>query len=313
MNNTAKHYRQAQNSALIVRRSQPDALLATGPDRLDLLQRMSTNQVGDIVAGQARMTVLTNAIGRLIDAITVVESGDSALLVTSPGEGQHVLDWLRDYIFFKDDVALDLVDIPLFTWGIYGPETKDRLDQLGAGPGTFSVESGQDLRAVWPVEKPVPGWELLLGGASAGEAERIWPDALQPSARAAYEALRIEAGLPRPGHEYAPEMTPLEGGLGFAVHAEKGCYIGQEVIARMLSRDQVPRRVLGVNLEGAAVVGESLYVDDDQVGELTSAAESPVRGWIGLARVDKSTQSTNVRVWLPESRIHGTLRHLPFD
>lgn len=313
MNNTEDYYRQARNSALVVQHPVPEALLATGKDRLDLLQRMSTNHVNDIGAGQARMTVLTNALGRIVDAITIIDYSDRALLVTSPGQGQHVLDWLRGYIFFKDHVELEFIDVPLSSWGFYGPEAEVKVGRLGLDDGQVALQPGPGLRAAWQVARPLAGWELLLGADSAAEAERLWPEAMGPSARDAYEALRIEAGVPRPGREYAPEMTPLEGGLGFAVHPDKGCYIGQEVIARMLSRDQIPRRILGVNLEGAAAVGDALRADGEQVGQLTSAAESPARGWIGLARVDKSIQSSGVTVTLADSGVQGTLRQLPFD
>lgn len=304
-------YQEALDSTLVVRHDAPDLVLARGADRIDLLHRMSTNSMSDLEVGQARLTVLTNALGRIIDAITVVHGENASALLASPGRGQSVADWLGSYIFFNDDVQLEQPEAQPSLWGLYGPQADAELESADGLWDTWTTDSAERLQATWRVDRP-EGYRLLLGPELTPLAEDAWlPAAGTEQARTAFEALRIELGLPRFGQEFDSEITPLEVGLRTAVDFDKGCYIGQEVIARMESRDRMPRRLYGVELDGPAQAGDELQAADRSVGRLTSVVESPAQGWIGLALIDSRTRPEDGSVAVAGRPTQGTLRELP--
>lgn len=307
-------YEGARRGALVVRHVTPGVLLASGEDRLDLLHRMSTNAVADLQLRGARHTVLTNALGRIVDLITLVHAEPQSLLITSPDQADDVLDWLQGFIFFNDDVQLQPLREPLSFWGVYGPEAADEISRLMDPREPLRLGAEADYRAGWKVERPLTGWHLLLGPVATRTAEELWSaQAESEPVRQAYVALRIEAGLPLFDQDFSQDMTPLEAGLEFALSSTKGCYIGQEVIARMESRGQVPRRLWGVMLSGRAEPGSDLYVDGRSVGTLTSTARSPRLGWIGLARVESRNLPDDRRFTVAEGSMAGELVPLPFE
>jgi folate-binding protein YgfZ len=104
-----------------------------------------------------------------------------------------------------------------------------------------------------------------------------------------FEILRIETGLPAAGHELTEDYTPLETGFDWTVSDSKGCYTGQEVIARQVNYDKVTRKLVGLQLSDSAKPGDTLYPPDSQqpVGKVTSVAISPRFGPVGLAIVKR--------------------------
>jgi hypothetical protein len=154
---------------------------------------------------------------------------------------------------------------------------------------------------------------------------KLWEQATAPAAPigyVAYEMLRIHRGQPAVGKEIVEEYNPHEVGLYPFINFEKGCYIGQEVIARLDSYQKVQRQLMGITLEvdeASALqtldTSAPIYLSEQLIGQLTSACFSPERGQgIGLAVVRKqfaaSTEPVQVR-W-PERSVAGRLRSLPF-
>ena len=130
---------------------------------------------------------------------------------------------------------------------------------------------------------------------------------------AAYQILRIEAGLPEPVSEIRPEYIPLEVGLRDAISFTKGCYIGQEIIARMDSRGRQARTLVGVRLSEAADTGDSVEQDNRRVGSVTSVAHSPRLGWIALAVLRPEVLADGSRRVLVGGRgAEGEVVRLPF-
>jgi aminomethyltransferase len=136
-------------------------------------------------------------------------------------------------------------------------------------------------------------WKARMGEVGGIEvlcdpeaADRLHPPGTElPGAQAAFEVLRIEAGRPAFGLEITEDTIPLEVGLWDAVSFTKGCYIGQEIIARMDSRGKLAKRLTGIRLSGPVTAPASLTQADGELGRLTSAAESPRSGWVGLCIV----------------------------
>ena len=103
-----------------------------------------------------------------------------------------------------------------------------------------------------------------------------------PIGDAAYQVLRVEAGRPEFGRELGDEYIPLEAGLWADVSFTKGCYTGQEIIARMESRHKLAKQLMGLRFESEIVLPTTLFSDDHEIGTVTSVVQSPRLGWIGL-------------------------------
>jgi folate-binding protein YgfZ len=306
-------YRAAHHQSLAVAHEAPGVVMLTGQDRLDLLNRMSTNDLSDLPSGYWKRTILTNALARIVDVVTVFSRDANTMLVTSPGKAGNILAWLSGYIFFQDDVQVNLPDLDFGFWGIYGPEAGKRLVELEIAQDPPSSGKFLDPEGgiIWPVDRPAPGGlQLLLSGnAEARTAEQL-DTANLPAVQEAYEILRIESGMPSPGFEITEETIPLEVGFWDEVSFSKGCYIGQEILARMESRGQIARRLVLVRLSGPLPHGSAIFDQGRIVGRLTSVANSPKLGWIGLALVKGTAlegaafqaEDENVRV-----RIHDPL------
>lgn len=285
----AAEYEAAKSGAVIFDLSHEGRVRAKGRDRIDLLQRMSTNDLSKLAPGQARMTVLTNPLARMVDAVWVLSLPDEAILLTSPGRAFAVRRWLSGYVFFQDDVQLSDATEELGQLGIHGPRASGIAERLVPGAGALQNESviQSDGVAVLRTRPLVGGGFTLL--APSGELPALWERAVAAGAVAAgastFQTLRVEAGLPYGGHEITEDYIPLEAGLWPAVSFSKGCYIGQEIIARMESRGRLAKTLVGLKLSGPVEEGTEIHAGPMPVGRVTSTARSPAAGDIALAIV----------------------------
>jgi tRNA-modifying protein YgfZ len=276
----------AEKDVFSIRHPQPGYLIAQGGSRADLLQRMSTNDLSNFEAGNVRETVFTNAIGRMIDLVTILNSKEQFHLLTSPGKAESMKNWLERHVFFQDDFRLILPEPTWQFWGVYGPSAASRIES--EFPGAAELGAGQLLETgpgfVWRVETPLPGLRMLLNPEASMRIFSSLPEqSASDEVRRAYEILRIRAGFSAPGSEIREEYIPLEAGLWDAVSFQKGCYVGQEIIARLESRGRLARKLVGIDLDLAIPNGTQLYQGKRKVGELTSSIQSPEGNWFGLA------------------------------
>jgi len=310
-------YHAALESCLVVEHEPPGLVVARGASTLDLLHRMSTNNMTDLEPGHIRTTVLTTAIGRTVDVIHVIRRAEDFLILTSPGRAESVRAWLGRYIFFNDDVVLSEMSNGYHLWGMYGPSA---TDEAVAAAGVATAPDSPSCTIIgesllWRTEKTFPGLCLLAAGDLHRRAQARWNDRGPGSPQAAaYEAHRIERGLPAPDREIDEDVIPLEVGLWHLVSFDKGCYIGQEIIARMESRSRIARQLTGVRLETLVSAPQDIEQADAPVGRLTSTAFSPRLGPIGLGLVRSALlQHSPTEVRLAPSGVRATLLPLPLD
>jgi folate-binding protein YgfZ len=130
-----------------------------------------------------------------------------------------------------------------------------------------------------------------------------------------YEVLRIEGGLPGPDGELTEDFTPLETGLGDLVSDTKGCYTGQEVIARQITYDKITRGLAGIRLEEPARAGARVFAGESSAGSVTSYANSPRAGYLALAVLKRpyGEPGTEVRVETGNGEVAGKVVELPFS
>jgi aminomethyltransferase len=311
---TDSDYLAAQTGAVLINRNSEGRVRVTGRDRLDLLHRMSTNDTNSLAAGEARQTVLTTALARIVDAPWVLNRGETALMVTGPGRATAVRRWLAGYIFFRDEVKLEEASAELSQLAIFGKEAAAIAEALLPGSGALNPNrfSEQEGLLAWR-GRPLAGDGFHLI-APAAQFDSLWARAVAAGAVAAseesYQLLRLAAGVPEAGHELTESYLPLETDLWDAVSFTKGCYIGQEIIARMESRGKLARRLSGLRLEAPAALGAEVRAGGAVVGEVTSAGVLPGLGPAALSviRTGACEPGTDVTV----GEVTGRVVALPF-
>jgi aminomethyltransferase len=298
-------YQSAYESALIVQHDPPGVIELRGADRVDLLHRLSTNDLEGMPVNRVLRTVFADPVGRTIDVVTVLTLPDHLLLVSSGGRPQIVQDWLQRHIFFQDDVTVHVSEGEWSLYGAYGPKAANSVPSAIPPAGTLTAS---DYGVIWPIDRPVAGFQRLV---RPDQTVEDW--VADASAAEAFEILRIEAGLAKMGAEIQEDSIPLEVGLWDAVSFNKGCYVGQEIIARMESRGKLAKQLVGVRLESQAAPGSILRQGDRTVGTLTSIVQSPRLGWIGLASGRPSALATDDgRVKIGENGETALMVELPF-
>ena len=267
-------------------------LRLTGEDARDLLNRLSTNLVDPASeAGEVAVTVLTSDRGRIVDLVYVIHRGDHQLMLTSPGQQQTVIDFLDKYTIMED---LEVEDVTHSTamLTLTGPDAGDILSRT-PHENALVVEPPADSD---DPERP-PTYHFLIANPDdapdiAGALESA--GAVSISAAAA-ETLRVAQGRPAHGSEMSDTYNPLEAGLIGAIDFHKGCYIGQEVIARLDTYHKVQKYLVSLafdadpsqagDLAGARLVN----ADGGAMGLVTSATVVPGAdgdaGVIGLGYV----------------------------
>jgi tRNA-modifying protein YgfZ len=302
---------------------QPDAgyLRIAGEDRANFIQRQTTNDIRLLQPPRALLSVLTSPVARLLDVFYLLNDPDAIGAITLPGFAQKTAQFLKSRIFFMDRVTLEDLSQDMAQLDLFGPQAQDLLQRLGLPvPGLNTVSEvemdGKWLRIVAVEESFGPGYRMLAKAPDRGPVE----SALQQNgavkiSSASFEVLCLEAGQPQAGRELSEDYTPLETGLLSAVADGKGCYTGQEILARQLTYDKVTQQLRGLRLPGTAAAGERLYAEGKPAGTLTSFTESPRFGPIALAIVKRSyfQPGTRVSVGSPTSEMKATVVSLPFQ
>lgn len=330
--NIKMEYLSAKGTVAVMDRSHHGRLRVTGARRIDLLHRLTTNDLRPLAAGQGARTVLLTDKGRIIDDLRLYVTGEHLMMVTSPGNQTRVKEAIEK-LRFRDDVALEDVTGGTAMISLYGPQAAHLLEALtrahgldalplhhhaavtAAGAGMMAVRTegltGGGFDLIGPADPAPAVWSALLEiGASYGAS---------PLAEEAWEMLRIEAGAPRFGRELTGEYNPLEARLDAAISWTKGCYVGQEVIARLDSRHKLSKLLVGLWLEPGPVpeAGSPIEMPDRPgaiAGRLTSVAPSlDFRRVIalGYVRIDSAAPGTRL-VTGGEDRIDAVVSDLPF-
>jgi len=318
-----KEYAAAQTGSVMIDASAWGRLKFEGRDRVDFLHRMSTNDLLKLAIGQGAGTVFTTPIARIIDRTVVYVREDDVLMLTSRGNQTRVAQWLRKYIFFNDDVQIEDVTEEMGMVSLYGATANQVITQA----------SGEDLAALplhhWHATRiagvevmsaradPMAGggFHLIFDRAAQTAAWQALLDAgVVPLSEEAYQVLRVEAGQPEFGHELGDEYIPLEANLWNDVSFNKGCYTGQEIIARMESRQKLAKRLAGLRFDEQVTLPASLWLDDHEAGVVTSVVHSPALGWIGVGYLKSSGGAEAPVVKSPGDgrTVPATVSALPF-
>lgn len=294
-------YEAAHQSAILVNRSDLGMLKITGDTRLDLIHRMSTQDVKNLRSGEGAATILTTDVGRMIDRLVLYAAGDSVYALTGENHSDAIARFLMRFVFFNDDFQLEDISSKTTIFGVYGPRAEHILGEEAGFP-----EVGMPLHH-WR-EAEIAGVTAYLHRTDpindAGyfvmcetphrEAlgDALLAAGLVTADEPAFDFLRIEAGQPRFGHEITQEYIPLEAGLWDDVSFTKGCYTGQEIIARMESRGQLAKKLVRLTSNSVLDEGAEISAAGKRVGSITSAATAE-GGTLAMGYVKSSTLIDN--------------------
>ncbi len=300
MNQTA--YQAALDGAAFYQNPTAGCLRISGRDTVAFVQRQTTNDVRLLKSDTGLLTVLTSPAARILDVFYLVAEPGDAKVDTSPTwlafcMGSRTVDtarFLQKRIFFMDQVEVANHSENTKQIELFGPQAGEILVGLGLNnppePNQVARLAFQSLSLLIMNPHPAVGLGYRLAippdGLDALHLALTAQGALETN-RETYECLRIEAGIPASLAEITEDFTPLEIGLGEAVSPSKGCYTGQEVIARQLTYDKVTQRLCRLSLSAALEANAPLTAADRPAGHITSAAHSPRIGEIALAVVKR--------------------------
>jgi folate-binding protein YgfZ len=304
-----EQYEAARRHVAVIDRSNRGWIVVSGKDRASYLQGLLTNDVAALTQGAGCYAAYLTPQGRMISDLWVYELGDSMLVALGMDVKDAVLTKL-DHLIFTEDVQLRDISHVAASVAVVGPAAAatagslltgvssvelDRLPEHGNARARFGDREAIVMQVTDTGE---PGYELhvehavrpaLMEALAAAGAVEVAPSVA--------ETLRIEAGIPRFHLDMDEQTIPLEAGIeARAISFTKGCYVGQEVIVRVLHRGhgRVARRLVGITIQGGAgpARGVSVRQDGREVGRITSSAHSSALDRpIALAYVDRDSSA----------------------
>ena len=292
-----REQRRLSTGAGVVDRRNRDVLVVPGDDRLSWLHSICTQHLSELADGDATEALVLSPHGHVEQHWQVTELGDQVWIDTEPGVAAEVLGYLTKMRFLKRVEPAD-VSAQWAVLSVVGPNTADVLGRAGlpvperAGRAVARSDGEGFVRRM-----PWPGDETAEVLVPAGEADavrqRLIEAGADPAGLWAFEALRVEARRPRLGLETDHRTIPHEvGWIGPAVHLDKGCYRGQETVARVQNLGRPPRRLVLVHFAGDSdelpPPGTPIQWDGRVVGFLGTALHHFELGPVGLALVKRS-------------------------
>lgn len=292
--NDLQALKAAQTEVALYDRSHWGLLELKGEDRFRFLHNQTTNNINSLKSGQGCDTVFVNSTGRVLDLVTVYVTDETIKILVSPNRRQFLMQWMDRYIFPMDKVELADISEQNAIFTLIGPHSDTVLEKLNLNiiiaqrPGSHSLREiignslvtiavGSSLALpgytfIVPVQEAVKVWQQLEFAGVTLLGDRVW------------EQLRILQGRPVPDRELTEDYNALEAGLWKAISFDKGCYIGQETIARLNTYKGVKQRLWGVKLSQEVEPNTEVILHESKVGVVTSCTETEA-GAFGLAYV----------------------------
>lgn len=308
----ASDYRIITERCGLLDRSERGKLALTGTAAKSFLQGQITNDVEALEEGEGCYAAFLTPKGKMLGDVRVL-AGDGALLLDTERVALQALFNLIRRTMIGYEVELHKRTLERGLLSLIGPDA-ERVASLNNLPAT---ENAHRLTALEGIEaraiRTDTGIDLL---SDAGDTKTLWTALVErgatPVAEEAVECLRVEHGRPRYGIDLDDTVIPQEAGLNRrAVSFTKGCYVGQETIARLHYRGKPNRHLRGLRLSTLAPTGTELLLDERPVGRLTTIADSPRFGPIGIAIVRREATPGTI-LSLGEGKGAGRVAELPF-
>ena len=303
-----------------------------GTDSLDFLHRISTNSMKNLNKEEVKKTIFTSEKGRIIGVSTIMNFESYILLVTGIQSKQKVMSWINKYII-GDDVKLSDASHRFNLFEVIGPQTESFLSLFigdtinSVSDNSFKVVNAdgvlfflaklKDEKGIckyWILAEQENGKKLI-----SNMIENKGPFDFNLVGEDANKVYKIENGIPSDPNELNDNFNPHEARIIDLVDFKKGCYIGQEVIARLDTYDKVQKHLVGLCFSEAIGNDDNFSLLDDQkneIGLVTSIAYSPkIKKNIALGYIKRSlaVQGTKVIAKNGTKSMEVTVHELPFN
>jgi tRNA-modifying protein YgfZ len=305
-------HRAMTEGCAVVDRSERGKLALTGPEAKDFMQGQVTNDVEGLEPGSGCYAAFLTHKGKMLGDLRILDAGGELLLDCERVALQDLFTMIRRYKLGRD-VELHKRTLESGLLSLIGPDARrvagatdlpeaehaHRAGRIGgAAVRLIATDLGVDVLCEAPDTEPVAA-ALIAAGAV-------------PAAEDAAEVRRVETGRPRYGIDLGDTVIPQEAGLNErAVSFEKGCYVGQETVARLHFRGKPNRHLRGLRLSGPAASGDALRLGEREVGRLGSVVASPRYGPIALALVRREAQPGDT-VAVGDGDVRAEVVDLPF-
>jgi len=320
----AAEYRAVREGAGLGDRSLVGKALVTGRDRAAFLHGMVSNDIKGLEPGQGCPAAFLDAHGRVMSLLSVYALDDRLLLELPPGTTEKVLQAI-DHFLISEKVSFEAADEAFSVLSVQGPQSRALLEGLAgraldlAPHAHVEVEiANRPVRVIHRAEFTVPGfecWTAAEHGAALWEA--LGGAGARPVGAGVWEVLRVEAGAPSYGRDVDETVILPETRLESLVSYTKGCYIGQEVVARVKYRGHVNRALTGLVLERDQVPrpGATVAAEGKEIGRVTSAVRS-IRLEVPIAlayvRREHLEPGTAVSIHDGDAQLPARVTALPF-
>jgi folate-binding protein YgfZ len=280
--------RAMARTAAVVDRGHRGVIAVTGEDRLSWLHLLLSQHVSELPPDVGTEALILDINGRVLHHMVVAHTGVTVYLDTEPGDVPELLGYLQKMVFWSKVEPRDATD-ELAVLSIVGPTTTDVLAK--AGCAVPAPHGAVVRRMTWPGTDAA---DLLVPReAQAAWWERLTAAGARPAGTMAFEAMRVESLRPRLHVDTDDRTIPHEvGWIGSAVHLTKGCYRGQETVARVANLGRPPRRLVLLHLDGGderlPLPGDPVLRDGRTVGRVGTVALHHELGPVALALLKRS-------------------------
>jgi len=316
-----QHYWRLTKDAALADLSNLSILEAYGPDTTRFLQGMLTNDVAKLQAGEGCFAAFLTPIGKVIaDLVALKLAEDRFWIILRRDLVEKAAQSLNRFIISDEVETRALPEWSAI--GVLGPASRDRLANIipklpdkPLGSAALQVK-GDQVRVIRNLRLGVDGYHLWV----PADRRAHWTNLIQTTCGVdavpdeVLEVIRIEAGVPEYGIDFDESNIPLESNLDSLIDFNKGCYIGQEIVARVTYLGNVSRKLVGLLFDDERVPqrGEEVRLDGQVVGRVTSAARSPaLKRGIALAYVQRKALEYGKSVEL-SSGSRATIQKVPF-
>ncbi|WP_409289235.1 glycine cleavage system aminomethyltransferase GcvT [Peribacillus sp. SCS-37] len=302
-----------------------------GPESLQFLQKVMTNDVSKLVDGGAQYTAMCYENGGTVDDLIVYKKADGDYLLVV-----NAANILKDYEWLEqnrtEDCRLKNISTDIAQLALQGPKAEAVLQKLSGSQnlseiGFFKFKDDVELNGIKALVSRTgytgeDGFEIYC---QSSDAKKVWKDILEagkeegvlPVGLGARDTLRFEANLALYGQELSADITPIEAGIGFAVNVKKAeNFIGKSVLKDQ-KENGAPRKLVGVEMidRGIPRHGYPVYADGGLIGEVTTGTQSPtLKKNIGLALVKKEFAAigTEVEIEIRSKKLKAVVSATPF-
>ncbi|XP_048601755.1 putative transferase At1g60990, chloroplastic isoform X2 [Brassica napus] len=296
------------NGVVVVDLSHFGRIRVSGDDRVHFLHNQTTANFECLSTGQGCDTVFVTPTARTIDIAHAWIMKNAIMLMVSPTTCQSIIEMLNKYIFFADKVEIKDITKQTCLFALAGPKCNQpygkhqhySFDGMPITVGVRSLISDEGFTMLMSPGGAVSVWKTLLSEGAVPMGSEAW------------EKLRVLQGRPAPERELSKEFNVLEAGLWNSISLNKGCYKGQETIARLITYDGIKQRLCGLELSAQAEPGSTITFDGKKVGKLTSYTRGRNgSSHFGLGYIKKQAASVGTTVTIGED-ISGIVAEVPY-